>query len=205
MDDPKDWHDSDAEFYDCEWYAQGTNCRDYGDFFRNFGKTANEACCACGGGSTGGGGPSPSPPPGPSPCPSGQKLLEVEVTTDDFGSEDNVFRVKKKENGKWTNIWKENNFEDNTTESFERCLPVAQCYKFVMVDFFENGMCCEDGQGGYKLTWGGKYGTLLLDVITCCHRCRGSIFHHAMLESHPTDSRVSLIGLRCLRRCGDQG
>jgi hypothetical protein len=44
-----DWYDSDGETYDCDWYATGNNC-EYGDSFANFGYTANDACCVCGGG-----------------------------------------------------------------------------------------------------------------------------------------------------------
>ena len=43
-------HDSDGPVYNCEWYSSGNNCLSYGDGFTNFGMTANEACCACGGG-----------------------------------------------------------------------------------------------------------------------------------------------------------
>lgn len=48
--DVPNWYDSDGELYDCEWYAGGNNCDLYGDQFENFDKTANEACCVCGGG-----------------------------------------------------------------------------------------------------------------------------------------------------------
>jgi len=43
--DPSNWLDSDAD--DCEWYAEGSNCADFGDGFAGVGGlTANEACCA---------------------------------------------------------------------------------------------------------------------------------------------------------------
>lgn len=51
--DEEGWHDSYGESFDCDWYAQDDNCEKYGDNYENFGKTASEACCACGGGSTG--------------------------------------------------------------------------------------------------------------------------------------------------------
>jgi len=50
-DSPQGWHDSDGSDFHCGWYAQGNNCQRYGSGYRKFGKTANEACCACGGGS----------------------------------------------------------------------------------------------------------------------------------------------------------
>ncbi len=45
--DIPNWHDSDGEIYNCSWYAQGSNCFEFGDSFENFGQTANTACCAC--------------------------------------------------------------------------------------------------------------------------------------------------------------
>jgi len=63
QDNPLGWHDADGPQYNCAWYAQGTNCESYGDGFENDGKTANEACCACGGGDCNGNSPSPTSPP----------------------------------------------------------------------------------------------------------------------------------------------
>lgn len=42
------WYDSDGPYYDCAWYTENTNrCFWYGWGYRNFGHTANTACCAC--------------------------------------------------------------------------------------------------------------------------------------------------------------
>jgi hypothetical protein len=48
-DVPLGWYDGDG--FICDWYAVGTRCDEYGMTFRNFGKTATQACCQCGGGS----------------------------------------------------------------------------------------------------------------------------------------------------------
>ena len=44
------WYDSDGPTYDCEWYSFGDRCDNLGHLFKNFGKTAKEACCECSGG-----------------------------------------------------------------------------------------------------------------------------------------------------------
>lgn len=50
--DKPGWYDSDGPAYDCDWYASdASHCVNYGAWFRNFGMTANDACCVCGGGS----------------------------------------------------------------------------------------------------------------------------------------------------------
>ena len=43
----EEWFDADGAPYNCEWYAQSSNCAKYGGKFENFGWTANQACCAC--------------------------------------------------------------------------------------------------------------------------------------------------------------
>lgn len=48
VDEP-DWYDSEGPYYDCAWYSRGNNCN-YAIGFENFGMSALEACCACGGG-----------------------------------------------------------------------------------------------------------------------------------------------------------
>jgi uncharacterized protein YkwD len=48
--DVPDWYDSDGEIYNCQWYSYNNHCRYYGNGYKNFGFTANQACCVCGGG-----------------------------------------------------------------------------------------------------------------------------------------------------------
>ena len=50
-DSPHDWHDSGSPIFDCDWYAAKNNCEMFGNSHPYLGKTANEACCVCGGGS----------------------------------------------------------------------------------------------------------------------------------------------------------
>eukprot|EP00979_Chaetoceros_neogracilis_P013664 scaffold3990_cov284-Chaetoceros_neogracile.AAC.5 len=61
-DDPEGWYDIDGATYSCEWYGNGNHCADIGDSFANFGTTANQACCVCGGGSRGTNFPTKSTP-----------------------------------------------------------------------------------------------------------------------------------------------
>mmetsp|Transcript_18858 Transcript_18858/g.28672 ORF Transcript_18858/g.28672 Transcript_18858/m.28672 type:complete len:552 (+) Transcript_18858:43-1698(+) len=45
--DTPNWYDSDGLIYNCGWYAQGSNCFEFGNSFENFGETANTGCCVC--------------------------------------------------------------------------------------------------------------------------------------------------------------
>ena len=49
-DSPVGWYDIDGPEFDCDFYAQEDNCALYENHFMNQGKTANQACCGCGGG-----------------------------------------------------------------------------------------------------------------------------------------------------------
>lgn len=50
LDSPENWYDTDGPAYNCYWYMQGNRCGDFGKLYANFGKTASQACCGCGGG-----------------------------------------------------------------------------------------------------------------------------------------------------------
>ena len=69
-DNPSGWYDSDGPDFNCAWYSMSNHCQRYGDDFANRGKTANQACCTCGGGSRTG--PTPTPP-SPSPPTGGTR------------------------------------------------------------------------------------------------------------------------------------
>jgi len=49
LDEGEEWHDSDGDEYDCDWYSNENNCEEYGDAYENDGYTAKQACCACAG------------------------------------------------------------------------------------------------------------------------------------------------------------
>merc|ERR1719461_1732406 len=45
------WYDSDGPIFNCAWYGANTDrCDWYGNYYANFGYTANQACLSCGGG-----------------------------------------------------------------------------------------------------------------------------------------------------------
>lgn len=93
---PIKWHDRGGEQYTCEWYSTGRYCNLFGNDFRNYNMTANEACCVCGGGDklmpttspiaipT----PSPTAIPTPSPNgPSGSTCIDNPIDWYDSGGE----------------------------------------------------------------------------------------------------------------------
>lgn len=181
-DNPEGWFDSDGAAFDCDWYSEGSNCQSYGDDYANNGVTANMACCACGGGSPdtptvptkspvsqpSSSRPSNRPtksPVLPGECPSGQAMMELEIVTDSNGRRDNVYKVmQRRADGKFKTLaWKQRRFPNNEESRYEKCLDMNGCYKSIMVDKATNGMCCEEGNGGYIATYNGQ---VVKDTLT---------------------------------------
>ncbi len=47
-EDEPGWYDNGGTGFNCEWYGRNSrNCELFGHKFKNFGKTANQACCVC--------------------------------------------------------------------------------------------------------------------------------------------------------------
>ncbi len=96
----------------------------------------------------------------PNPCndPS-LRLLSVEVTTDAHGEADNWFHVKQYDEavGRFRGqVFVQKNLPSSETVTFETCLPVDACYRFNIYDRTRDGLCCENGEGSFKVTWDGE-------------------------------------------------
>lgn len=97
------WHDTGGEDFNCDWYALD-RCDQYGNSFENYGYTANEACCACGGGS-----PTTivSPPDstvGESPDTPGYFQVRFQITARCWGCTTNTLFDQNPNNDDSTNI-----------------------------------------------------------------------------------------------------
>merc|ERR1719491_1524801 len=104
----------------------------------------------------------PSAAPSASPvlsdeCPSGQAKMVLTVTADGKSKKQNIFIVKKRNANKKFKIqaWKKNKFPNNQVKVYETCMDASGCYKTFMKDKGKNGMCCNNGQGGYAVTFDG--------------------------------------------------
>ncbi len=49
-----------------------------------------------------------------------------------------------------------NTLPSSETRTFEKCLPVDACYRFNFFDNAKDGLCCEHGEGSFKVTWDGE-------------------------------------------------
>ncbi len=93
------------------------------------------------------------------PCKESMRLLRVEITTDANGSKQNYFNLKKYNfgTGRFSKkVWQNKDLQSETTEIFEKCFPVNDCFIFTMWDRSGDGICCEKGRGSLKVTWDGE-------------------------------------------------
>lgn len=149
-DAPKNWHDSDSIDYDCEWYTNNKNCESYGDLYiGEEGKTANQACCACGGGST-----SPA-----STCRNPRHARFSISVIIDKNADGVSYKVRMRNNErKFTKIKVlGQNLNSNGPNVKSKCLPKRKCYRlftrYIEVDGVRVG---GQGQGKYMAYWDGK-------------------------------------------------
>jgi len=148
-DAPKNWHETTSIDYDCGWYANNVNCETYGNkYIGEEGKTANQACCACGGGST-------------SPASSCQnpRHARFSISVMTYDNVDGVsYKVRMRNNeGKFTKIKvRGNNLNSNGPNVKSKCLPKRKCFRLFMRDIVEGGVRVQ-GQGSrYMAYWDGK-------------------------------------------------
>merc|ERR1712028_188230 len=89
-------------------------------------------------------------------CPTGQAMMVLTVTADGKSKKQNIFIVKKRNaNKKFKSVWKKKKFPNNQVKVYETCMDTSGCYKTIMKDKGNNGMCCANGEGGYVVTFNG--------------------------------------------------
>merc|ERR1711935_463199 len=90
-------------------------------------------------------------------CPSGQAMMVLTVTADGKSKKQNIFTVKRRNAKNKFKIqeWKKKKFPNNQVNVYERCMDTSGCYKTIMKDKGNNGMCCANGEGGYVVTFNG--------------------------------------------------
>jgi len=104
--------------------------------------------------------PTPNPPTSnpPSGCPKKkQKELIIEITTDNYGEDETEIYVEKRnKKGEFKKKFLEkNDFGNNESHVIGKCLKDKNsCYRFTILDSYGDGICCDYGNGSYKVTYG---------------------------------------------------
>jgi len=95
-------------------------------------------------------------PPTTLSCPDEKEVpLTIRVLSDNNGDK---IAVRTQERGFFNGNWQtlddvsQVGFESNTLTTLETCINVFLCYRFTIADFDGDGLCCEDGSGGYAIS-----------------------------------------------------
>eukprot|EP00555_Chaetoceros_dichaeta_P015427 CAMPEP_0198275892 /NCGR_PEP_ID=MMETSP1447-20131203/65019_1 /TAXON_ID=420782 /ORGANISM="Chaetoceros dichaeta, Strain CCMP1751" /LENGTH=572 /DNA_ID=CAMNT_0043970799 /DNA_START=83 /DNA_END=1801 /DNA_ORIENTATION=+ len=93
-------------------------------------------------------------------CSPGEALFLVELMADTKSKKQNMYLIQKKNNNgaakKWSKIEKKNKFTNSELHTHETCLPTSDCHRFRIKDKKKNGLCCDHGEGWYKIYYDGK-------------------------------------------------
>jgi len=90
-------------------------------------------------------------------CPNGEKLWQLDFTTDNYGNEFRWLLKKRNSSGKFRTVvdkTKYGTYESNTSYNEKLCISDSACYKDIFLDKYGDGICCEQGPGMYKVTYG---------------------------------------------------
>lgn len=90
-------------------------------------------------------------PPKPASCTDG-KIMNLTLFTDGYASETSWELI----NSKGVVVQSGNGYENNTMYKLAYCLP-DDCYRFVIKDAYNDGICCDHGRGLYLVKVNGKY------------------------------------------------
>lgn len=90
-------------------------------------------------------------PPKPPTCTDG-KIMNITLFTDGYANETSWELV----NSKGIVVQSGNGYENNTMYKLAYCLP-DDCYKFIIKDAYNDGICCDHGRGLYLVKVAGRY------------------------------------------------
>lgn len=78
--------------------------------------------------------------------------INIKLATDAFG-EETTYYIYNKDNEP---VASQTSFESNTTYDLYECLDPTECYYFIIVDDFDDGICCDSGEGNYTVSLNGR-------------------------------------------------
>jgi hypothetical protein len=102
---------------------------------------------------------SPTSLPSSSLCDDNESYFSVEIKVDnDAVTDRNKAKLHGMDTsaGEWKQIFHKRNFYDNELFYWDECLDTDLCYRFVIRDNGRDGICCENGEGFFKLEFDGK-------------------------------------------------
>jgi len=90
-------------------------------------------------------------------CPRGKSKFVVELMADKNSKRQNKYSIQRRKGAKkWKQIVKKKGFTNSALHTFDICLKTNKCHRFKILDKKKNGLCCQYGEGGYKIYYKGN-------------------------------------------------
>ncbi len=87
-----------------------------------------------------------------------QSRVNVYIKTDNYGSETSFKVMMRRPNGAFSRkVFAGNNFASASEYDRSKCLRKSKCYKLIVYDSADDGICCEFGEGSFQASWKGKF------------------------------------------------
>eukprot|EP00538_Stauroneis_constricta_P000223 CAMPEP_0119550752 /NCGR_PEP_ID=MMETSP1352-20130426/4209_1 /TAXON_ID=265584 /ORGANISM="Stauroneis constricta, Strain CCMP1120" /LENGTH=1028 /DNA_ID=CAMNT_0007596701 /DNA_START=754 /DNA_END=3840 /DNA_ORIENTATION=+ len=90
----------------------------------------------------------------PAACGPGQTEFRLLLQTDNFGDETSW--TVKTAAGNGNTVLSGSAYPNNESVNEKHCISNSECYEFMIVDSFGDGMCCNEGDGSYNVDWNGN-------------------------------------------------
>jgi len=135
----------------------------------------------------------------PTPCPG--DYLEVHVLTDDYPDETSWTLTNECTGGIQQSVDTEHYQTPRSAKTDLYCIPQGQEYKFEILDDFNDGICCGEGEGRYRLKLNGdvvasgaEFGSSEVTTFGSCPPCSGDLVEIQVLtDNWPKDTAWTLM------------
>jgi len=142
-----------------------------------------------------------TPTSSPTPCPG--DYLEVHVLTDDFPNETSWTLTNKCTGDIQQSVDTDHYQAPRTAETDLYCIPQDQQYEFKILDDFNDGICCDAGEGRYRLKLNGdvvasgaEFGSSEVTTFGSCPPCFEDLVEIQVLtDKWPKDTAWTLTNM----------
>jgi len=93
----------------------------------------------------------------PSECSLDEILFTISLQTDSYGV-DTTWKLEMNTRGRYWDLVSRNamSYEDNSVYQSALCIPKGECFRFIISDEAEDGLCCNYSKGHYSVFLGSQ-------------------------------------------------
>tara|TARA_B100001750_G_scaffold247015_1_gene271254 strand:- start:1148 stop:2824 length:1677 start_codon:yes stop_codon:yes gene_type:complete len=121
-------------------------------------------------------------------------LIEININTDNYGDE--IFwRIVDENDSTW---YSDSNLPDNMLVNYSICLSDSICYDFIIEDTYNDGICCQFGNGYIEINnnlYSGEYNSQLIIPNLNCNNlhAESNTQKEFKIFPNPSNGKISII------------